>query len=84
MDLITTHVNADFDALGSLVAAKKLYPDARLLHRELTEGELSLLTKLIANTKRVLTSHKRIDIIGRSSIPAVDVNRILAPGRGLY
>ncbi|MDP2913590.1 MAG: CBS domain-containing protein [Candidatus Omnitrophota bacterium] len=31
MDLITTHINADFDALGSLVAAKKLYPDARLL-----------------------------------------------------
>ncbi|MBN1526805.1 MAG: CBS domain-containing protein [Candidatus Omnitrophica bacterium] len=31
MDLITTHINADFDALGSLVAARKLYPDARLL-----------------------------------------------------
>jgi tRNA nucleotidyltransferase (CCA-adding enzyme) len=31
MDLITTHVNADFDALGSLVAAKKLYPESRLL-----------------------------------------------------
>lgn len=31
MDLITTHINADFDALGSLVAAKKLYPDSRLL-----------------------------------------------------
>ena len=31
MDLITTHVNADFDALSSLVAAKKIYPDSRLL-----------------------------------------------------
>ena len=31
MDLITTHLNADFDALSSLVAAKKLYPKARLL-----------------------------------------------------
>ena len=31
MDLITTHKNADFDALGSLVAAGKLYPGARLL-----------------------------------------------------
>ncbi|MEW6444098.1 MAG: CBS domain-containing protein [bacterium] len=28
MDVITTHINADFDALGSMVAAKKLYPDA--------------------------------------------------------
>lgn len=28
MEVITTHVNADFDAFGSMVAAKKLYPDA--------------------------------------------------------
>jgi tRNA nucleotidyltransferase (CCA-adding enzyme) len=28
MDVIITHVNADFDAFASMVAAKKLYPDA--------------------------------------------------------
>jgi tRNA nucleotidyltransferase (CCA-adding enzyme) len=28
MDVITTHINADFDALASMLAAKKLYPDA--------------------------------------------------------
>lgn len=28
MEVITTHVNADFDAFASMVAAKKLYPDA--------------------------------------------------------
>jgi len=28
MDVITTHVNADFDCLGAMVAARKLYPDA--------------------------------------------------------
>src|SRR6185369_3129247 len=28
MEVITTHVNADFDCLGSMVAAQKLYPDA--------------------------------------------------------
>lgn len=28
MEIITTHVNADFDAFASMVAAKKLYPDA--------------------------------------------------------
>jgi len=28
MDVITTHINADFDAFASMVAAKKLYPDA--------------------------------------------------------
>ncbi len=31
MELISTHINADFDALASMVAASKLYPKARLL-----------------------------------------------------
>jgi tRNA nucleotidyltransferase (CCA-adding enzyme) len=31
MDVITTHVNADFDCLGGMVAASKLYPDALLV-----------------------------------------------------
>jgi tRNA nucleotidyltransferase (CCA-adding enzyme) len=31
MDVITTHLNADFDCLASMVAAKKLYPQARLV-----------------------------------------------------
>ncbi len=31
MDVITTHVNADFDGLASMVAARKLYPDALLV-----------------------------------------------------
>ncbi|MEW6542225.1 MAG: CBS domain-containing protein [Nitrospirota bacterium] len=30
MDLITTHMNADFDGLASMVAARKLYPGATL------------------------------------------------------
>jgi tRNA nucleotidyltransferase (CCA-adding enzyme) len=29
--VITTHVNADFDALASMLAAQKLYPDARVV-----------------------------------------------------
>lgn len=31
MEVITTHVNADFDAMGSMIAAKRLYPDAVLV-----------------------------------------------------
>jgi tRNA nucleotidyltransferase (CCA-adding enzyme) len=31
LEIITTHVNADFDALASTIAAKKLYPDATLV-----------------------------------------------------
>ena len=31
MEVITTHVNADFDAMGSMIAAKQLYPEALLV-----------------------------------------------------
>lgn len=31
MDLIVTHLNADFDALASLVAARKLFPEAKII-----------------------------------------------------
>lgn len=31
MEVITTHVNADFDAMASMVAARKLYPEAILV-----------------------------------------------------
>jgi len=31
MEVITTHVNADFDCLGSMIAARKLYPDAKMV-----------------------------------------------------
>ena len=31
MDVITTHLNADFDALASMVAVKKYYPDALIV-----------------------------------------------------
>ncbi|MFV2082404.1 MAG: bifunctional oligoribonuclease/PAP phosphatase NrnA, partial [bacterium] len=31
MDVITTHLNADFDALASMVAARKLYPEALMV-----------------------------------------------------
>lgn len=31
MEVITTHVNADFDCLGSMIAAQKLYPDAVII-----------------------------------------------------
>ncbi len=31
MKLITSHINADFDALASMIAAKKIYPDAAMV-----------------------------------------------------
>ncbi len=29
--IITSHVNADFDAIAAMLAAQKLYPDARII-----------------------------------------------------
>ncbi|MDZ4384027.1 MAG: hypothetical protein U0940_00940, partial [Nitrospirota bacterium] len=31
MEIITTHTNADFDAVAAMMAAKRLYPEARLI-----------------------------------------------------
>ena len=31
MDIITSHINADFDSLASMVAARKIYPDAEIV-----------------------------------------------------
>ncbi len=31
MDVITTHLNADFDSVAAMIAAKKLYPEAELV-----------------------------------------------------
>ena len=31
MDVITTHINADFDCLGSMIAARRLYPNADMV-----------------------------------------------------
>ena len=31
MDVITTHLNADFDCLGAMIAARRFYPDAALV-----------------------------------------------------
>ena len=51
MQVITTHLNADFDCLASMMAAKKLYPDAhlilpgsseRLVDEFLEEGSLAM------------------------------------------
>jgi len=40
MDVITTHVNADFDCLGSMIAARKLYPQAAMVFAGAQERNL--------------------------------------------
>jgi tRNA nucleotidyltransferase (CCA-adding enzyme) len=40
MDVITTHINADFDCLGAMVAARRLYPDAQMIFAGAQERSL--------------------------------------------
>lgn len=40
MELIVTHENADFDAIASLLAAQKLYPDAQIVFGQRMSGAL--------------------------------------------
>ncbi|RKY42658.1 MAG: hypothetical protein DRP85_01965 [Candidatus Makaraimicrobium thalassicum] len=53
MDIITTHRNADFDALSSLVAAGKLYPNARLLLPGSQEKAVRSFLSLIKDKVRI-------------------------------
>jgi tRNA nucleotidyltransferase (CCA-adding enzyme) len=79
MDLISTHVAADFDALASMLAASKLYPQARLLFpgsqernvREfLAHAPLPLLFERLRGfplervTRLILVDVKRVSRIG--------------------
>ncbi len=40
MEIITSHINADFDSLASMVAAKKLYPEADIVFAGSQEKKL--------------------------------------------
>lgn len=66
MDLITTHINSDFDGLGSLVAARKLYPGARLL---LPGSQEEAVRKFLALAKDLVAVERekecRIDDVDR-------------------
>ncbi|MBI5664906.1 MAG: CBS domain-containing protein [Nitrospirae bacterium] len=80
MDVITTHLNADFDALASMVAAKKYYPEAVLafpgsqeknVRDFLASSHLPLEFKRLKDidlqkvTRLILVDVKSFDRIGR-------------------
>ena len=65
-DLITTHTNADFDALASMVAARKLYPGARLVlpgSQERAVREFMSLSEDIVKIEH--EKDARLDDVGR-------------------
>jgi tRNA nucleotidyltransferase (CCA-adding enzyme) len=82
MDIITTHVNVDFDALASVSAAKKYYPDAIIVlpgaqeknvRDYLSTSHVPLDVKKIKNinldeiTRMILVDVKSPDRIGKLS-----------------
>jgi len=60
LDIITTHTNADFDALASMIAARKLYPDALLVFPG--GQEKSIRDFLLRSALYVLDSHRARDV----------------------
>jgi tRNA nucleotidyltransferase (CCA-adding enzyme) len=75
MKVITTHYNADFDALSSMIAAKKLYPDARLVFPG--SQEKSVRDFLIRSTAYFLdiTKLKEIDYNTVDTLILVDTKQ---------
>jgi tRNA nucleotidyltransferase (CCA-adding enzyme) len=69
MDLITTHLNADFDGLASMVAARKLYPDATLV---LSGGAEETVRSFLAVHDLSLTRLKDLDVTPVTRLILVD------------
>lgn len=69
MDVITTHINTDFDALASMLAAKKLYPDAVLAFPG--SQEKSIRDFLVKSTIYFL------DIQKASKVPLENIHRLI-------
>lgn len=61
IEIITTHVNADFDGIASLIAAKKLYPNAVILFPGTSEPNGIQLLEKITNNIILPEDLKKID-----------------------
>jgi len=81
MDVITTHVNADFDCLGAMIAARKLYPHALLVFSGAQEK--SMRDFFLKSTGYALnfTRLKDLDLAGISRLILVDCQHSSRIGR---
>ena len=71
MQVITTHLNADFDCLASMVAAKKLYPEARMVFPGSAEKMVHRYLKKM-NSMFEISRIKEIDLEKVSLLVLVD------------
>lgn len=79
MELISTHINADFDSLASMVAAGKLYPKARLVFpgsQERNVREFLRATRFPLHAERL----KGFPLAQVDRLVLVDVKRITRIG----
>lgn len=72
MDVITTHINADFDCLGAMTAARKLYPGALLSFSGAQEKNLRDFIDRHPDCLPVLTRAKEIDLSAITRLIIVD------------
>ncbi|MFZ3137631.1 MAG: CBS domain-containing protein [Thermodesulfovibrionales bacterium] len=76
MDIITSHINADFDSLASMVAAKKLYPNAEIVFPGSQEKNLRDFIEVFHPVKI-----KRIKDIDFSKVEKLVIVDTKIPGR---
>ncbi|MCP9456550.1 MAG: CBS domain-containing protein [Nitrospira sp.] len=69
MDIIATHSHADFDGLASMVAARKLFPDAKLV---LPAGAQETVRNFLAVHDLGLTKLKDVDLDRVTRLIVVD------------
>jgi tRNA nucleotidyltransferase (CCA-adding enzyme) len=71
MDVVTTHHNADFDGLASMVAVRKLYPDVRLV---LSGGAQEAVHAFLLAHDLNLTKLKDLDVAQVTKLILVDTH----------
>lgn len=81
MDVITTHINADFDCLGAMAAAAKLYPDALISFPGSQEKGVRDFSERHPGYLPLLTRAKEIDLDAISRLIIVDCQHAARIGR---
>ncbi|MDH4318003.1 MAG: CBS domain-containing protein [Desulfobulbaceae bacterium] len=81
MEVITTHVNADFDGFAAMVAAKKLYPEAELVFSGSQEKNLRDYLAQQFQGLYDFKRYKHIDLGKITKLIVVDVRQISRIGK---
>ncbi len=78
MDVITTHINADFDGLAAMIAAKKIYPKAELVFAGSQEKNVR---EFLAQEFSNIYKFKKIKHIDMQAVTRLIVVDTRHPGR---